>query len=107
MFILTTLFLACSDSEPKQTANTATKQECPNAQNVPKVVMIAQAQPKKSSLADSLSQIRTGIKPFDDASVGVCKGSGKNCEEFPRNHCQRSSRGEYMLSASPCTKNQA
>ena len=98
MFILTTLFLACSDSEPKQSASTAAK-ECPECPECPKDKGESLSDAEKELLADSLSQIRTGIKPFDDSSVGICKGSGKNCEEFLGTTAELLPEGEYMLQA--------
>ena len=99
MFLLTTLFLGCSDSEPKQAASTSTKQECPKCPECPKGSDDSLSAAEKELLADSLSQIRTGIKPFDDSSVGVCKGSGKNCEEFLGTTVSDLPEGEYMLQA--------
>ncbi|MAA79937.1 MAG: hypothetical protein CL916_11840 [Deltaproteobacteria bacterium] len=99
MFLLTTLFLACSDSEPQQSANAATQKECPKCPECSKSENDTLSAAEKELLSDSLSQIRTGIKPFDDTSVGVCKGSGKNCEEFLGTTAEDLPEGEYMLQA--------
>ena len=99
MFLLTTLFLACSDSAPKKSAGVATETECPKCPECPKGGDDTLSEAEKELLKDSLSQIRAGIKPFDDKSVGICKGSGKNCEEFLGTTAENLSEGEYMLQA--------
>ncbi len=99
MFLLTTLFLACSDSEPKQSASAETAKECPKCPECPKGGDDSLSAAEKELLSDSLSQIRTGTKPFDDSSVGICKGSGKNCEEFLGTTVVDLPEGEYMLQA--------
>lgn len=100
MFFITTFFLACSDSEPKQTSNTNTKEvDCPKCPECPKGSDDSLSSAEKELLSDSLSQLRTGIKAFDDSSIGVCKGSGKNCEEFLGTTALDLPEGEYMLQA--------
>ena len=98
MFLLTTLFLACSDSQPNQSTSGANN-ECPKCPECPKSSSESLTAAEKELLEDSLSQIRTGIKPFDDSSVGICKGSGKNCEEFLGTSAQDLPEGKYMLQA--------
>lgn len=45
-----------------------------------------------------LEDVRAGIRPFADNSVGLCKGAGKDCEEFLGLEAELTE-GEYMLRA--------
>ena len=103
MFFIATLLLACSDSEPKQTTANNKEQDCPACPECPKGNEQGSedrlSAVEKELLSTPLSQLRAGIQPFDDSSVGVCKGSGKNCEEFIGTTALDLPEGEYMLQA--------
>lgn len=46
-----------------------------------------------------IEDLRQGIRPFSDKSVGLCKGQGKDCEEFLGTTVDELPAGKYMLRA--------
>jgi hypothetical protein len=102
MLFLTTIFLACSDSEPSKSSNASKAEsksiDCPKCPDCPTSSSSLSAN-EEELLSDSLSELRKGIHAFDEESVGVCKGSGKNCEKFLGTTANDLPEGEYMLHA--------
>ena len=50
-------------------------------------------------LAETLSDMRQGVRRFDEHGVGICKGSGKDCEEYVGMDVGELPEGEYMVRA--------
>lgn len=46
-----------------------------------------------------LEDLRGGVRPFGDEGIGVCKGSGKNCESFLGSSPGELAPGKHMLRA--------
>jgi hypothetical protein len=47
----------------------------------------------------ALDDVRLGIRPWDDKSVGICKGQDRNCDEYLGTSVDVLPEGEYMLRA--------
>ena len=99
MLTLLSLFLACSDSTSNSAKDCAPCPECPKqaATESPKTPTLTDSE--MDLLSDSLTDIRAGIRGFDDKSIGVCRGSGKNCEEFLGREASDLPEGNYVLYA--------
>ena len=54
---------------------------------------------EQALLQDSITDLRQGIRPFDDQSVGVCLGTGKECVEYKGTTATDLPPGEYMFFA--------
>ncbi|MGC6492687.1 MAG: hypothetical protein ACON5B_07580 [Myxococcota bacterium] len=50
-------------------------------------------------LKDILEDLRAGVRPWSESSVGVCRGTGRACEEFLGVDAGVLPPGEYMLRA--------
>ncbi len=46
-----------------------------------------------------LSDVRAGVQPWSDQSIGICKGQGRDCEEFLGSSAEELPPGEYMMRA--------
>ena len=46
-----------------------------------------------------LEEVKKGVKPFAENSIGICKGQGKECKEFVGLESKELPEGEYMLRA--------
>lgn len=56
--------------------------------------------PFEKGLVDPmLADIREGVRPFSENSVGFCKGNGKECEEFLGFDVGELPPGQYMIRA--------
>ena len=54
----------------------------------------------ESSVVDPiLSDLRAGIRPFNDSGIGICKGSGKECSEYLGRDVGELPPGDYMMRA--------
>jgi len=99
MLTLLSLFLACSDAPSNSTKDCAPCPECPKqaASESSKTPTLTDSE--MDLLSESLADIRAGIRGFDDKSIGVCRGSGKNCEEFLGRETADLPEGNYVLYA--------
>lgn len=52
-----------------------------------------------SILSSALEQVRLGVQPWDEHGIGICKGQGKDCEEWIGTDAGVLPAGEYMLRA--------
>lgn len=59
----------------------------------------ALSEAESTILQPFLTEIREGIKPWDEMSVGLCRGVGKDCEQFLGTSSDELPEGEYMLRA--------
>lgn len=48
-------------------------------------------------LSPALEDVRVGVRPFADETVGICQGSGKECEAYLGTDPGELGAGEYML----------
>ncbi|WPB82076.1 hypothetical protein KYC5002_23550 [Archangium violaceum] len=46
-----------------------------------------------------LSDVREGVQPYNEQSIGICKGQGRDCEEFLGASTEELPPGEYMMRA--------
>lgn len=46
-----------------------------------------------------LADVRAGVQPWSDQSIGICKGQGRDCEEFLGTSAEELPPGEYMMRA--------
>ena len=99
MFLFLSLFFACSDSESTPKNTTSSKNDCPKCPEEPKGSDSSLTTTEAALLAPSLEELRKGIYGFDSSSIGICKGSGKECEEFLGTTAQNLPEGEYFLHA--------
>ena len=95
MLSLFSIFLACSDSTSNSAKDCAPCPECPTVSASTPTLTDSEMELLSKSLAD----IRAGIRGFDDESIGVCQGSGKNCEEFLGKDVSNLPEGKYVLYA--------
>lgn len=54
---------------------------------------------EKTHFDPLLEDLRAGVRPWDDKSTGICKGSGKDCTEFVGTEVTDLPPGEYMMRA--------
>jgi len=54
---------------------------------------------EQSVVGPVLEDIRAGVRPFNDASVGICKGQGLECEHFLGTDVGELRPGEFMVRA--------
>ena len=103
MFLFLSLFFACSDSESTQQSTTASSKatcpECPECPKCPKDSGSSLTTAEEKLLAPSLEELRKGIQPFDSSAIGICKTSGKECDEFLGTTAKDLPEGEYILHA--------
>ena len=95
-FIL--LFFACADSQKTPAKDCPQCPECPQAEKSPSKSTALTAT-EMDLISASLEDIRAGIRGFDDQSIGICKGSGKNCEQFLGQDAADLPEGNYVLYA--------
>jgi hypothetical protein len=46
-----------------------------------------------------LSDVREGVQPYNEQSIGICKGQGRDCAEFLGTSGEELPPGEYMVRA--------
>ncbi len=46
-----------------------------------------------------LSDVREGVQPYNEQSIGICKGQGRDCAEFLGGSAEDLPPGEYMMRA--------
>ncbi|WNG37131.1 hypothetical protein F0U60_28090 [Archangium minus] len=46
-----------------------------------------------------LTDVREGVQPWSEQSIGICKGQGRDCEEFIGTNAEDLPPGEYMMRA--------
>jgi hypothetical protein len=46
-----------------------------------------------------ISDVRAGVQPWNEQSIGICKGQGRDCEEFLGASVEDLPPGEYMMRA--------
>jgi hypothetical protein len=54
---------------------------------------------EQSLVGPVIDDVRGGIRAWNDQSVGICKGSGRECEEFVGRDAPNLLPGEYMVRA--------
>lgn len=54
---------------------------------------------EKSLIEPMLADLRSGVRPFDDHSVGICKGQGLDCNDFLGTDVGELPKGDYMVRA--------
>lgn len=52
---------------------------------------------EKQHVDPILADLRAGVRPWDDASVGICTGQGRECDAFVGTDPQNLPPGKYML----------
>ena len=83
----------CEKAAPPATAKPAT----PSAPAAPATAGLSTFE--HSVLDPLLDDVRQGIRPWSDESVGICKGEGKECEEWVGTDVGELPEGRYMLRA--------
>ena len=107
------LFFACSDSTkecpqcPKCPPDSSQAASNSSGTNTPKNASsssksgISLSPQEAELLQENIENLREGIHPLNNESVGICKGSGKmrKCEEFLGKDVSELPEGKYMLYA--------
>jgi len=52
---------------------------------------------EKSVVDPMLEDVRAGVRPFDGKSIGICKGQGRDCDEFIGTDAGVVPEGKHML----------
>jgi len=101
MFSLAFLLFACSGADTKSSSASSKKttQECPTCPECPKGSDASLSAAEQELLSNSIEDLRAGIRGFDQQSIGVCRGSGKNCETFLGKEALDLPEGTYILYA--------
>ena len=76
---------------PEQCASVCAQQNNPDA--------LALSNFERTLFEPMVKDTREGIRAWDDKSVGVCRGAGRDCEEFLGIDAQNLPEGEYMMRA--------
>lgn len=54
---------------------------------------------EQSLVGPLLSDVRAGVQPWDEQSIGICKGQGRECQEYLGASTEELPPGEYMMRA--------
>jgi hypothetical protein len=54
---------------------------------------------EQSLVGPLLSDVRTGVQPWDEQSIGICKGQSRECQEYLGSSAEELPPGEYMMRA--------
>ena len=96
------LLFACGEKEcPPTEAN------CPPCEEAAKATPEQAKESSKSDVTEAelellkpyLEELRKGIHPFNEQGIGICKGSGRDCEEYLGTSADVIPEGVYMLRA--------
>ncbi len=107
MLLITGLALiwACGDQEPAPEASKPAEKSIEADKEGAKQQNPRQKTGQKSAVSEKelellepfLTDLRQGIREFKPNSVGLCKGQGKNCDEFVGLDAGELAEGKYMI----------
>ena len=98
-FALSILLMACSDKGASdKDCPKATDKDCPKCPEVQKSSTTLSSA-EEALLKSSIEDLREGIRPFDEKSVGICVGTGRECVEYKGKDAQNLPEGDYILFA--------
>ncbi len=96
-FALSLFLFGCSD-KGATTADCPKQKECPKCPEA-KASTASLSEAEEALLKTSIEDLRKGIRPFDDQSVGICVGTARECVEFKGKEALDLPEGEYILFA--------
>ncbi len=88
-------FLACRGEETAGTVSVTSTTDCASS----KGSSTGLTSFEQNLVGPLLSDVREGVQPFSDQSIGICRGLGRDCEEYLGTSVEELPPGEYMMRA--------